>query len=121
MREIKFRVWNPATKKVVYDANEINLGSNVVAEIEHGSLKAEYMCENESWESAEIMQYTGIEDTNGKPIYEGDIVAYQWNGMERETHAVQSIFWAWQEYLNGKLPTIAKVIGNVHENPELVP
>lgn len=53
MRELKFRVWNPLGKRMLYNSG---------MEVKNNKLISKY-----------IMQFTGFKDKNDKEIYEGDI------------------------------------------------
>jgi hypothetical protein len=127
MREIKFRAWNPETKTMVYELEEINLlGTNIVAGISSGLIKASYMNGRGLWIEAELMQYTGLKDRNGREIYEGDIVISTNRlhecEVEENVHFLNGCFmfgnWNTHEFFNRHQSI--KVIGNVYENPELL-
>ena len=77
-----------------------------------------------------VGQYTGLTDKNGEKIFEGDILVF----CKGATHPIQ-VYWdglGWKFLRNGKriedafeCNTIShiqkcEVIGNIHDNPELV-
>ena len=72
-----------------------------------------------------IGQFTGLYDKDGKEIYEGDILDF--NGLTVEVRFVRGVFaflanGDLDEELCGDCRTdlFAKVIGNIHDNPELL-
>lgn len=82
-----------------------------------------------------IEQDTGIKDKNGKEIYEGDIVTFMIElfdsvtlGLEIEEWHTAVVEWSQDDacysFVDGDDPFSvqfeAEVIGNIHENPELL-
>ena len=117
MRSLKFRAWD---KNIMY--YNVMVGNPPV----NPSVYVEGRGWLECTEDAVIMQYTGLRDVDGKEIYEGDIVNayvdYGPAGAIKITYAVgidgsgnNLERWTFEE--EGYLP---KVIGNVHEHPELL-
>lgn len=83
MREFKFRAWERKLKEII-PVTDIVFDTQVINS-------------NGAWRmfsEIDLMQYTGLKDTEGKEIYEGDIVSftYWWfDGSERETELTGTI------------------------------
>lgn len=130
MREIKFRAWDKKNKQMLNPASDI--GNLMFAYGENYDHITKY--------DAEIMQYTGLKDKNGKEIYEGDVVFTKWSKpfVGRDDGTNREVFWAddkgaWAlTNYNGKRndlcsylkthahPDSVEIIGNIYENPELL-
>ena len=127
MREIKLRMITQTTGKFlgfvdIYDL--LRNGSDVLPDFAEAAL-----------EGVEFEQYTGLKDKNGKEIYEGDIVEekiyigdYDVDGIYRYKVVWDDDMICWS--LDPNFTSIhkdlwecnrsLKVIGNIHENPELL-
>ena len=78
-----------------------------------------------------VGQYTGLTDKNGKKIFEGDIVRYRKNQGVINYHdccfCIRLIEKDWMRRSNpamdiveNEYPNEIEVIGNIHDNPELL-
>lgn len=124
MREIKFRSWDKKYSKFVH-----LLFSNPVGQI--SDLIDFEVDRYENWE-----QFTGLQDKNGKEIYEGDIVEYSnKETYKKELKVVKSMInedgfgyypFIYEPYCGcdasnmSPQPKDCIVIGNIYKNPELL-
>lgn len=126
MREIKFRAWIKANKRM-----ELCIGVNPFYVSD---------CDRLHWkhDEVELMQFTGLKDKNGKEIYEGDLIEVK----TEKYHFISEIMWdetsasfEFQDTQNTYCGLDAinvfehgsslyggfvEVIGNIHENLELL-
>ena len=129
MRTIKFRAMRNNGKWVI--GNYVHHFISYFDEIERHSIFLS-KSENENgghWVediiTKTIGQFTGLYDKDGKEIYEGDILDF--NGLTVEVRFVRGVF---AFLVNGDLDDelcgdcrtdlFAKIIGNIHDNPELL-
>ncbi len=132
-REIKFRLWSKIGKKFIETDNpDLDFVIN-----NNGYL---YSIENFYGEiyilpqmDIEVLQFTGLQDRNGKEIYEGDILKYNFPYDGRLKHIspvtyleTQASFGLKDIYGN-EIPLYRitannyfEVVGNIYENPELL-
>jgi uncharacterized phage protein (TIGR01671 family) len=120
MREIKFRAWN--NKYGYEDWSSLTCCSYSMPEV---------FCQNRILE-----QYTGLKDKNDKEIYEGDIVNKRYHNSELfdgigviemaegcDSDGYNHGSWyGWKAGGSSLLDVNmeCEIIGNIHENPELL-
>lgn len=127
MRELKFRVWDKRFKRYLKPYAVCLDGRAIVITEPSNDL------ETLDSERAIIEQDTGLKDKNGKMVYEGDIVRYGRHISGIIPPEIRTAVVKWQygeeEYCpccttsGFSLPFSEdgyEVIGNVHENPELL-
>ena len=118
MRELKFRAWadNHWTDFIPTCRTHDEYNTNII--------------DNDSKSCGRIVeQYTGLKDRNGKEIYEGDIIQERYGKtvVEFSTEdigscgcCVPSFFGSGFLVTRNDNPENCEVIGNIHENPELL-
>ncbi|MCJ8153207.1 YopX family protein [Chryseobacterium sp. SSA4.19] len=127
MRQIKFRIWD--TEDMIYPDqyfNFINASFWNIKTTEEKTIKLDTL----NYQS--LMQYTGIKDMEGNEIYEGDILR-NFNGKKYvilwDSGDAGFVSVDLKEYIlkpESRLDerdlvwVVCEVIGNIHENPELL-
>lgn len=130
MRTIKFRGKNRKTGKWFYSNlfDKDTKGNTHIGTTSKGSLDVI---------PDTVGQFTGLTDKNGKEIYEGDILGWEWNykeikGIDIKFKSISYICFEDSEWkckdLHGNsvnLSSLAEIlkpeiIGNIHDNPELL-
>jgi uncharacterized phage protein (TIGR01671 family) len=128
MREIKFRVWSSRYESFLWDdaLRDFIADSNISVNADDETIDLGCFSGNA------LEQFTGIKDKNGKMIFEGDIVRFfDLDGsvypIGFNTH--RAAFEAYDKdrflghtgyALSGIRPDYFEVVGNIHENPELL-
>ena len=127
MREIKFRAWDVANKKMISHEKLFSLDCS--NEFPFLPLLKNMYSENLD---VEIMQYTGMKDCNGTEIYEGDIVVVGYDTGKKYDRYVMTFNDDSHAYLAKQQGTLGSyigpgywndklmVIGNCWDNPELL-
>lgn len=121
MREIKFRAWD-VKREHYFQPNKFDF--------ENKNDGLPWVHDGSKFITDVILeQFTGLHDKNGKEIYEGDILAYQFDGQRHFTNAVK-----WKTEYGFYIAGITvgewepedilyaeyEISGNIHENPELL-
>lgn len=129
---IKFRVWSKTLGKYrQLDETSNDQGLGMLFEVEKGiGSNVTSIC----YSIGDVVeQFTGLKDVNGKDIYVGDIVHGYDQEPDRDDGYIGSsvtdvvnfkygAFWIGDSWYKVMVmtPPVVEIIGNVHENPELL-
>lgn len=125
MKELKLRAWDDYNNEMIYtdDTGWEYFGCQI---LDHNDL----YCDLDEDSRYPVMQYVGLNDKNGKEIYEGDIVEIsreQWENPHGIDYPLQGKLKFKIEYEEGSFLPVSEmpskhfeVIGNIYENPELL-
>ena len=126
-REIKFRAWDKAKKWMCFFGPDFDMDDdyNFLAFLTPKNISGP-LGDHNSMERYLLMQFTGLKDKNGKEIYEGDILSFQFDNpvanyklaVEWKTGMTECCQNSFDGYETKDLDN-AEVIGNIYENPEL--
>ena len=121
MREIKFRLWTGS--EMIYDPIVWTPDCQLIG----GTKLNQAIKAAQDEEDFILMQFTGLKDKNGKPIFEGDVVS--WGGSnygfgcvvyEGYSFVVKYKLGEVEDTMYFNHPDAYTIIGNIYENPDLL-
>jgi uncharacterized phage protein (TIGR01671 family) len=119
-REIKFRVFDRPNKTFIHSAEALEIyrvggGLKLYVGVDYAFERA--------YDEFVIEQFTGQLDSNGREVYEGDIMKHPKNeslGVVEYNPFESKFYMGSDGYSYGGGVVNLIVIGNIHENPELL-
>lgn len=128
MRQIKFRAWDKEKSVLLFQDDDFAYVRTDGIDMVREGIRSPNL-------DVELMQFTGLFDKNGKEIYEGDIVTASFSKDFKAKIIYdddQTSYWLEYEQEGFMKPCTQmllkrlvlnhelEVIGNIHENPELL-
>ena len=109
MRPLRFRAWDEINKRMIYWDLDTELYLEAFWALNSSKI---------------IMQFSGLVDKNGKDIYEDDILSgkdhWAYGNWKKAVGFCDGIFWPLGSDDYSPKATDCEIIGNIHENPELL-
>lgn len=119
-KEIKFRAWDSTQKIMFYLFRMCKPKDSGTLAFECRDIYHEEW-EQATWEDLTVMQFTGLKDSEGVEIYEGDILSHPEFRTNVQVVWLETGCWGlsgWDVVRTRVTP--GKIIGNIYQNPELL-
>lgn len=131
MHELKFWAWDEKNKRWLHGYAENRMGCDIKGEIiVCGGWMMEVWKDNDAYNATIIEQFIGLTDKDGKEICEGDLLRMEgWKPEVMQVAFTEGAFCladasgefvADIHYVQHAGRKQATIIGNIHENPELL-
>jgi len=120
MREIKFRAWDKENEKMM-KVSSLHLENKEISVKENGTFRLFRM--------QDLMQYTGLNDKNGKEIYEGDILFFRdentkyvvvWQDAAFIIKSIEIRKYSEEMCWLDDTEICCEIVGNIYENKNLL-
>lgn len=130
MREIEFRIWDKKNAKFISKWERVFINAWECCVYTKSELEKKDFSYNNDLSEIEVNQFTGLKDSKGVEIYEGDIIEFALSLFESVKGSVEFDYGAFylkptdKKYNNVLLANmnfdLVEVIGNIYENSELL-
>jgi len=125
-RSIKFRAWEPLNKKMIYFDGFIPFQIReryIEGALGSHNQEKRYLT-TMNYDAINIMQYTGIDDSEAVKVYEDDILEIWIDGIKQDSYYIvedlREIYLEMNRDDSYYRISKIKVVGNKWENPELL-
>lgn len=111
-------------REILFRGKSVYTGKWAVSVCPHGVMRSGHLCDDFMLET--VGQFTGLTDKNGKKIFEGDIgksidgvFLVRWS-EEKCAFVMDFYDYPKEELYLEEMWDDAEIIGNIHDNPELL-
>ena len=127
-REIKFRAWLKEDKKME-NVKTMDFTDKTIRCLKKNEFINAYLLRRVSFDDVELMQYTGLNDKNGKEIYEEDILFFRdenmkyivvWQDAAFIIKSIEIRKYSEKMCWLDDTEICCEIIGNVYENKNLL-